>query len=366
MGDKTITRDPIERIDDVDFISNQFLREVKGEQAVSSTMFDKIFINSKTIPRQLIDAFASNPEDVEKLLTASMPIWQTDIQKPYWKTQHRGYDKINVDIFGAVCLAADRHLLDVIIAHGTLINNAEKYSLRQVSQGIEDLIDVDWSLVSSELIDRKLLNRGVYFHITFSDICRALNIKPLKKNRALILKRLHRLSIMTLTLTPSLEGNEDRSQSINVSLIDKDIITLLDRGKPRSSQFNNETRTDLIVNISSYYVQTLSKDGSISRKRLIKNYRQLTGRNSIEDVYKNLDTHQREYIHGKRLSWFVTQYLDNKMGSFGVNQSFKTQEIFNQIVEDKEKLATHFNLMLRKTESESGKGSDYTFHYRAT
>lgn len=345
----------------LDFHPKAFLSEFKGNDPVSSSMFDKIFIMGNRIPKELINSISSSPEKIEQIMLASMPLFQTDITKPYWSDGSRGYTSINVDIYGAVCLADDRHLLDVIIAHGNMMKNASKYTLRQVAE-VAGLTDVKWEWAPQDAIDRHLSNRGVYFHISFQDICKGMGIQPLKQNRIKILERLRRLSIMHLALTPSLNGKLLHEKTTPFSLIDKEYFPLLDAAKVRNGVYTEDTHTDLIINVSKYYFDSLSKDGIISRKRFINHYVKLVGKNSIEDCYKFIDRHKRQFVNGKTLSEIVDMYFDNKMSLFGINRLYKKNQIINQIVNDNEKLLNSFNIILKKVHTPEG-STEYVLLY---
>jgi hypothetical protein len=345
-------------------LHNDFLTEVKGDQPVSSSMFDKIFIMGNRVPKELISSIVSSPDKVEQMMLASAPLYQTQITKPYWSSEHNKdakFNSINVDIYGAVCLADDRHLLDVIIAHGSMINDASKYTLRQVAEAFS-LEDVKWEWVRQDAIDRPLLNRGIYFHISFNDICKGMGLMPQKQNRFKIIERLRRLSIMHLSLTPVLNGKSLLEQTTALSLIDREFFTLLDASKIRNGTFTEDTHTDLIVSISEYYMRSLKNDGIIDRKRLKNHYINLVGKNSIEDFYKFLDSNKRTFIHGKTLTFLLDQYFDNKMTTFGINRRHKKSQLFKQVVDDKQKLLTHFNFILRKLD-ESDEHSNYALLY---
>jgi hypothetical protein len=340
-------------INELDFLHNDFLTEVKGDQPVSSSMFDKIFIMGNRVPKELVTSIASSPEKLEQMMLAATPLYQTVIEKPYWNNKSREFNSINVDIYGAICLADDRHLLDVIIAHGNMINDASKYTLRQVAEGV-GLKNVLWDRVPQDAIDRPLLNRGAFFHISFNDICKGMGLLTQKQNRTKIIERLRRLSIMQLSLTPVLDGQPMHEKTTAISLIDREFYTLLDTSKIRNGVYTEDTQTDLIVGISEYYLRTLVHDGMISRKRLKNHYLELVGKNSIEDFYKSIDSHKREFIHGKSLDYLLELYFNNKMTTFGINRRHKKKQLFEQVIEDKQKLLDHFNLILRK----ENEGSD--------
>jgi hypothetical protein len=374
MNDEELPEDEIIR--DRHFISNEFLTEVKGDQPVSSSMLDKIFLPLNRLPKELLAEIAGSPEIAAQMLLAERPIFRTFIEKPYWVTQEkeRGFSRINVDIYGSVALADDRHLLDMVIGRGNLILEASNYTLRQVAQGISNrglgLDDVEWdNLPNQDNIDRPLLNRGIYYHISFKELCIGMGVKNLKKTRFGILDKLRRLSIMHLQLTPVKGGVEQNNKRTAFSLVSKEIIPLLDKASVRNGQYSVDTHTDLIVNISEYYASSLERDGIISRRRLKNNYVHLTGKNNIEDFYKSaIDTNKREFMHGKYLSDCILQYYENKMGTFGVNKSFKYRQLFNQVVDDKLKIREHFNLILRKINHKNSlnKEQDYVFLYLET
>lgn len=334
-------------IDVLDFIPNEFLTEVKGDQPVSSSMFDAIFIAHNRVPKELVDRIASNPELIEQLLLSEVPIFATELSKPYWKEGSRGFDSLDVEIYGTICLADDRHMLDVIVAHGNLITNADKYTLREVCESL-DLRNVAWERLPADAIDAPMLNKGVYFHIEFNEILKAMGLSSQKKNKEKLLERLRRLSIMHLSVTPKLKGKRQDERTRAFSIIDKDFFVVLDKAKIANGIFTDDTVTDLIVNVHSYYWQTLERDGSISRKRLKTHYKYLVGKNAIEDCYKWLDTNKRSHIHGKRLDDIVDRYLQNKISLFGINYSKKRSSLISQLIEERSKLLDHFNLILKQ------------------
>lgn len=351
-----------------DFVPNSFLADVKGNDLVSSSMLEKIFIPSRNVPKALIDKIVSSPEHVQRVLLAQEPLYTTYIDKPYWKSNERPYDRIHVDIFGAVCLARDRTLLDNIVAFGNVVTNANQYTLRQVVEGLQ-LEGVNWEYFTpADQIDKPLLNRGIYFHVPFSTLTAAMDVTNSKKNREQMLTQLHRLSVMHLTLTPSQAGEPIGSQAVNFSLIDKSIFTILDESKVRNKKdIKPDTSTDLIVNVSSYYLKTLKDDGHISRKRMQEHYPTLAGPNNIEDFYKSIDSHKRAFINGKYLSDVVHMYFNNKMSWFGINVSYKKKVMYKQMVQDRNKLLKSFNLILKRVEHANainGK-EDFIFVYNS-
>lgn len=344
-------------------ITNDFLSDVKGEQLVSSTMFSSIFLSSNRVPVEILEKLA-NKDFAEATLTGKIPIASTEIARPYWNEKSRGYTSMLVDVYGSICLAADRHLLDVIIASGNMILDASNFTLREAAEGV-GLKNVAWEYVNQDLIDAPLLNRGVYMHISFKDITSNLKIQNLKKNRDRILEQLRRLSTMRLEITPVLEDGPRKvsGNGFAFSLIDKDYFCLLDLSKIRNNKFNEDTVTDLLVSVSPYYIKSLDKDGTISRRRLKNHYKHLVGPNNIEDFYKFLDSNSRKFIHGKYLSSLTETYFDQKMSHFGVNRSYKLRKLAEQVIDDEAKIFTHFNFRLKPIRNEKSIVIDYQFAY---
>lgn len=347
----------------INVITNDFLSDVKGEQLVSSTMFSSIFLSSNRVPVEILEKLADK-DFAEATLTGKIPIASTEITRPYWNEENRGYSSMLVDVYGSVVLAADRHLLDVIIASGNMIIDASKFTLREAAEGV-GLKDVAWEYVNQDLIDSPLLNRGVFMHISFKDITANLKIKNLKKNRDRILAQLRRLSTMRLEISPILKDGPHKmaGNGFAFSLIDKDYFCLLDRSKITNNKYNEDTVTDLIVSVSSYYIKSLDKDGTISRRRLKNHYKHLVGPNNIEDFYKFLDSHARRFIHGKYLSNMTETYFDQKMSHFGVNRSYKLRKLAEQVIDDETKIFTHFNFRLKPVRNDKSVVVDYQFVY---
>jgi len=337
-------------IDEFDYIDADFLAEARSSQLVASTMFDKIFIPSKRIPKEMLSKIADDKNLLEQQLLANLPLFETIIEQPYWAKgeNKRFFDQINCEVYGAICLADDRHLLDTIIAHGAMINNASKYTLRQIAE--LSRIEVNWHCYPNQSeIDTPLKNHGTYFHIPFKNICKAMSLTNSKPNRDAILQRLRRLSLMQLFLTFHKDEQAIPSRSAKISLVDRDFYSLqVPKGIRNQKSITNDTVTDLVVNISSFYVKSLDSDGQISRKRFLNNYVFLNGKNGIVDFLKFIDSHKRSYIHGKYLSVLVTDYYSGKMSMFGMNKNHKILTTMRLIAEMQDELKVHFNIILKK------------------
>jgi hypothetical protein len=351
-------------IDQRDFISNDFLLEKKGEQPVSSSMLDAVFLASNRVPKVIMDRILASEDAAERVLLQEDSLLQTYIEKPYWKTQ-KTFQRLLIEVFGTVCLADDRHLLDVIISQGQMINDAHKYSLRQVAEGC-GLGDVDWDAYKNQgRIDEPMHNTGTYFHISIKDVSKAMKIKLHKSFRERIVDRIRRLRNMELRITPEDCGNLLHHKANELHLLGQDYHLLLDVSQMKNESYKKDTYTDIIVNVDNFYVNSLAEDGVISRKRMQNHYPHLVGKNNIEDFYKSIDSHKRRYVHNKYLSDLVISYLENKISMFGLNKSFKQEQLFNQIVDDRMKLVTHFGFKLKKIERDNviGKKVDYLFDY---
>ena len=348
-----------QEINKKDFIDANYLAEFKGEQLVSSALFDALFFAGNRVPKQILNKFADNPAMVERLVTAREPIWESVISKHWFK--NKNFEELAVEIYGAICLACDRHLLDIIVSNGRLLLGAPNYTLSQVIQGC-GIEKVTWDTFPyKDRLDQYMLNRGVYFHLTTKDIFKALNAKPLKSGRLRIVEQLRRLSLMKVVLTPIVE-NKKRSTKANMfSFIDQDFYLINDLNKIKNKSYTFDTYTDIIVNVSDMYLKTLEDNAVISRKRLKNRYPYLVGRNNIEDFYKSLELHKRSFLHGKKLDYFIDLYLKSKISTFGINVSKKRKEIRDQIISEQHKLEEHFNLLLR-LEVDSGK-ENYRFIY---
>lgn len=349
-----------EDIDQLDFISNEFLTKIKGDDAVSSSMFDKIFVPSVRVPKAITMKIE---ESSAQIALQQMPLHQTILEKPYWKGK-----RFLVDIFGAICLADDRHFLDVVIAHGTIMNNASKYTLRQAVQGLK-IKDADWGAYNNfERIDQPMHNHGVYFHISAKKLCKGLNIKLVKSARKTIQERLRRLKNMELKITPEVDGVQLHNKINELRLVGLDNHFLLDRSVMKGNDYNKETYSDLIIQVSSFYYNSLNGDGIIDRKRLQNHYVDLLGPNAIVDFYKMLDSHKRSWVHKQYLSVLVIAYFENKMATFGINRYFKIKQIFNQVVEDYDKLQVHFGITLQKVHNVNSitRDEDYILYHTNT
>ncbi|MDG1750572.1 MAG: hypothetical protein P8I03_02750 [Thalassotalea sp.] len=344
-------------VDKSDFISNDFLKMIRSDDKMSSSMLDSIFIPSKKVPKKIIDKIRESDSTAEQIILQQMPLFEAMIEKPYW--EHR----LHIEIFGAVCLADDRHLLDSVLAHGNYLDQADKYTLRQVVEhGIDEIRDIDWNAYNNQTrIDESMSNKGHYFHISVVNLCRALNLKVQKNTRERLVERIRRLRNMDLRLTPEVKGELLANKANEYNLLGKDYHLLLDKAKMKGNDFNQDTFTDIIVNVDPLYIKSLEQDGYISRDRMINHYPSLVGKNNIEDFYKFLDSHQRTYIHKKYLSDLITEYLELKISIFSINKWYKIRQIYNQIIDDQSKLLKHFGVKLYKVDRDNFVNKDFDY-----
>jgi hypothetical protein len=352
--------------DELDYIDSEFLADVQSEQLVASTMFDSVFIPSKRIPKSMIDNIISH-DNLEQHLLANLPLQQTKITQPYWSKgqNQRPFDSIICEVYGSICLADDRHLLDSIIAHGSMLNNAQNYTLCQFAELAK--LDVVWeNLPDQSHIRAPLKNHGMYFHIPFSVVCKAIGLKNTKSNRETICQRLHRLSIMQLILNFEKNGERLHNRMTKISLVDKDFYCLLVPSRVKNKKsITPDTVTDLLVNVSSHYLKTLKEDGQISRKRFLNEYKHLNGPHSLVDFFKFIDRHKRHYIHQKLLSVIVADYYKSKMSMFGMNIRYKISNTMELVVNKQEELHESYNFVLkRETDPKKTKNKeDWLFLY---
>lgn len=337
------------KIDELDYIDSDFLADVQSEQLVASTMFDSVFIPSKRIPKSMLKDIVSH-DNLEQHLLANLPLQQTKITQPYWSKGRnpRAFDSVICEVYGSICLADDRHLLDTIIAHGSMINNAHTYTLRQFAELAK--LEVTWgNLPDQSMIDAPLKNHGVYFHIPFSTVCKATGLKNTKSNRDTMCQRLRRLSIMQLILNFEKDGARLNNRMTKISLVDKDFQCLLVPSRVKNKKsITEDTVTDLLVNVSSHYLKTLKEDGQISRKRFLNEYRHLNGPHSLVDFFKFIDRHKREYIHQKLLSVVVSDYYKSKMSMFGMNLRYKISNTMELVVNKQDELQECYNFVLKR------------------
>ena len=345
-------------------VTSEFLVGEMGDDKVSSTMLNKAFIPFDRVPLQMAEKIASSPDDAQRMLQAESAIYSFTVDKPYWKGDNakvRGFDKLYIDVYGALLLAPDANILDNIIAHGNMITNASKYTLRQILSsekiGIKSpRLDL---IANRSALDKPLLNRGVYFHLPINTLLKALQMSVGKKNRDKILTSMRRLSLAQLSVSPELE--DERRPGVNFSLVDVEHFLICDESKIRNkSSITHDTFTDLIVNISDFYVDSLRKDGQIDRKRLRASYPDLVGNENLEDFLKYVDSHKREFIHNKFIKQLIINYLDDKATLLNMNKAAKVSRIYKAVVAKRNEIFNHFSFRLY---AENGDDNNMKFIY---
>jgi hypothetical protein len=349
-----------------DFITNNFMFSIKGDQNVSSSMLDTVFVLGNRVPKNILEKMKDH-DTAEKVITQMIPLTETTITKPYWDEG----SSLHIGVYNSICLAKDRELLDFIIAYGSLMNDPEKYTLRQVVELGWKITNVDWEAYHSQKkIDEPLNNKGNYYYIPVSTLFKAMNIKPSKFAREDLKNRFKRLKSMRLDLTPSIDGKIQRHLMNEFNIIDKDIHYLLDKDKIRNKNYNLDTYTDIIINIDDFYLSSLEDNGVLSRARIQNHYVYLHGSNDIIDFYKYLDSHKRSWINGKFLSKIIIKYYDNKISTFSLNRAYKLKQLYDQVVKEEAKLYKHFNFYLNLSPGENQvyvkKDTDFKFEHSPT
>lgn len=348
------------KVDPADYIYNEFLAKHDPDSQTSSSMFDVLFVPANRVPKEISERL-DDEEQREKILKLEEALYSSYISKPYWEKGRR----LLIEEFNNVVLADDRSMLDKILGHGSVMDNADKYTLRAWTEAM-GLKDVDWKAYpNKDRIDKPLHNFGTYVHIPVKDLAKAQRKQLNKDYRERTKERIRRLYNMMVRMTPEIDGQLLFAKQVEFSILNRDVHYLLDRSKMKGNDYNDQTYTDIVVNVSDIYINSLEKDGIISRTRLLNHYQHLCGPNNIEDFYKSLDSHKREFLHGKNLSYFVFQYLEGKISTFNINRAHKAKQIFNQVVDNKDKLVKHFNIRLQATDDKSkfGKSKEHVLLY---
>lgn len=338
------------------YISNEQLAKHDGDRPVVSSLLKNIFLPLNRVPKQIVDQMVTDREMLQKQLLAEEPLTSLTVAEPYWSKGKnvRDYSEVRISIYGSLALADDRHCLDCIVAHGSLLEGAENTTVRQFAEQ-DALMNVDWDRFEDQSqINAPLSNRGVYFHIPVNVLLKSMNLKPGKNNRKNLLARLQRLSVMTLVIDFLKDGKVIPNRTKRLSLIDKDYYKFLDWKKIKNKSAvvdSSDTFTDLLINVSSFYLNSLSTEGKISRERFMKDYPVLVGKNSVVDFYKWIDEHNRAFVHQKWLSEMVSRYLSEKVGLFGTNKHKKTTEIMAEVIEHPVRLKSKYKIALRREPS---------------
>ena len=95
----------------------EIVNEAFGSRSSTTTLIDRIFLPGR-VPRDLVARISGNKAELEQQLLAHKPLLSTNLSKPYWKKgkNKRKFDAVRIDVYSAVCLADDRHLLEGIVS----------------------------------------------------------------------------------------------------------------------------------------------------------------------------------------------------------------------------------------------------------
>ena len=350
-------------IDDTENLEGYFPAEVVseafGSRPATTTLMDCIFLPGR-IPRDLVSKISGDKIQLEQQLLAQKPLLSKREAKPYWKkgSNKREFDAVQLDVYSAVCLADDRHLLEGIVSVGGMYVDLSGLTLRQAIE----MAQVNASLESMPLQHKNLLDTKIfsgvfdYFLCDFSKLFEFLDLKNQKANKTTTLNRLVRLSQMLLVLDYEKDGKVLPQYHTRMRLVDHNYIPfLVPEGIKNKGSIKPDTITHIIVGVHKTFTASLRQEGAISRKRFLKVYPQLAGKHSVTDFCKYLDAHKRSYVHGKYLSQLVADYYRNKVRVSKQHLSRHINNTMNEVIEKKEVLLRDFNLLLQDQARENGK-----------
>ncbi|WP_211215102.1 hypothetical protein [Algicola sagamiensis] len=327
--------------------------EVFGNRPATTTLMDCIFLPGSRLPRDLANQMAGDESLIEQQILANKPLLSTRQEKPYWKkgANKREFDAVTLQVYSAVCLVADRHLLEGIVSIGGMYEDVSGLTLRQAIELSK--LNVMTEYLPSQyqsLLDTRMFS-GIYdyFLVDFSDLFLFLDLKNAKPNKKTVLQRLQRLSQMLLVLDYENEGKVLTKYNTKIRLVDHSFIPLLVPDGIRSKgSITADTMTHLLVGVHRTFTASLLQEGSISRKRFLEVYPQLSGNHSVTDFAKYLDQHKREFLHGKYLSDLIRSYYENKARITKKHSTTLINNTMKEVLQKQDILSKDFNLILKK------------------
>jgi hypothetical protein len=344
----------------------EVVSELLSERPATTTLIDCIFLPGR-VPRDLVTRIAKDEKELEQQLLAQKPLLTTRQEKPYWKkgANKREFDAVRLDVYSAVCLADDRHLLEGVVSVGGMFVDLSGLTLRQAIELSQLNVSLDYlPFQHKNILDTKIFS-GVYeyFVVDFASLFLFLDLRNVKPNKKTVLQRLTRLSQMLLVLDYEKDGKTLPHYHTRMKLVDSNYIPLLvtDSVKNKSS-IKADTITHMIVGVHKTFTASLLQEGAISRKRFLKVYPQLNGKHSITDFCKYLDSHSRKYVHGKYLLDLVEDYYSKKARVSRQHSSRYINNTVNEVIEKREVLLQDFRLLLQEQKKNNGK-QDMMFIY---
>lgn len=350
-----------------EFYSAELMSETFAARPATTTLLDCIFLPGR-IPRDLVNQIASDRVMLEQQLFAKLPLLSARQEKPYWQKgeNKREFDSVTLDVYSAVCVADDRHLLEAVVSVGGMYLDLSGLTLRQAVELAQ--LNVSYEYLPeqhSSLLDTKMFS-GIYdyFLCDFSTLFEFLDLRNQKANKLTTLTRLTRLSQMLLVIDYEKNGEILKKYHTRLKLVDGSFVPLLvlDSVKNKSS-VKHDSFTHIIVGVHKTFTASLKQEGAISRKRFLNVYPQLSGKHSVTDFCKYLDSHKRSFVHGKSLRSMIEDYYNNKVRVSKQHLSRHVNNTLYEVLDKKDILCQDFSLLLREVESSKNTSKDYTIVY---
>lgn len=358
---------------DIDF-SEIVEWEGRLPQKVVSTLFDSLFLDgnkTKLIAKQL----TASEQAVHDVITGGA-IYGTTISKPWFGKQEIPFHSIRAGVHGSIVNAADRHVLDCLIAIGQhlppevlrdkTLNFAIDYYAAYANKQVADSFQFDQSFCSYEtsanLFNNNVFNNQHYYYMV--DVDKLLGAIPLKvkpENKRRLLDRLDRLGLteFRLEFIDSEENSLGRGKFKLLEPVYYPILNLA-KVKRQRKQLKPESFTHILVGVARGYIKSLHQHATINKGALISQFAGLSSRANLQDFCKWLYSNKRSYIQNKSLKDFIKEYYTAKAYTGGTYITTKVNTTFRELIlpEQIPIIEDCFNCQLIIKYKENGKPAD--------
>lgn len=274
----------------------------------------------------------------------------TDINRPLESVKIRSYGKdFRVDLHVDYLLHPHRDILETLLAYALIIKlDAESYaSGGRLSwlQVLSTLSNAQMSSTQPDAIqdgfDGMIDRDAIILSMSMYDLAIKLKIQPTRKNYEQIEQRIMQLSTAKLIVN-ELDDDNNIVDKKPLSFIN-DFRFCFDKKKMKNKRGINKCLTNHVFIIPDARLLAAIRDhGYYYRleQHKITNYSTL----SVRSFIKWLTTHTFNYLHTKRLSWAITEYIASIASP--VSASFKS-DLKRGILSNALQIEKDFNLQIK-------------------
>ncbi|MCR9501866.1 DNA mismatch repair protein [Vibrio vulnificus] len=249
-----------------------------------------------------------------------------------------------VELHNNYLLHAHRDVLETLLAYAKLIKlddeaykSGGKMTWRAVLGTLNDAQTLPNS--SEQSLDEEIDNNAIVLSMSMYELATRMKIKPTRSNYRLIEDRIFQLNTSKLFIC-EMDSDGHISSRKPLSFV-KEFMLCYDKSKNKNGKSDDVVANHIFVVPDQRLLEAIKSHGYYYRleQHKITNYRSYAVRSFI----KWLTTHNLDFLHTKKLSWAIEEYMNSVASNVGASFRY---DLKRSLLEVRDQIESDFNLQI--------------------